>query len=382
MSHIKDVEITHNDDATITITGEIPFAELTKHRAAAIAHLGKDVQLDGFRKGNIPESVLVEKIGDMAVLSEMAERALAKAYPEIITTHEIDAIGYPQVSITKLAADNPLGFQATVAVIPTFSLPDYKEIAKTHTKDVQETEVTDDDIAVATKDILRRKVAYERLQQKAAAKAQDGDLPTPETVHAEDTPAEPTDAELPELTDEVAKTLGNFTTVAEFHDKLREELSTQKKQEAQNKHRALITDALVEATEITVPAVLVNSEIEQFLAQMRDDLKRAQLTMEEYLSHIKKTEEELKNEWKPAAEKRAKVQLILDAVAKAEEIVPDETIVANQVAALKQQYPDADEARVTTYVSSILRNEAVMKLLEGDKANETDSKKSDSKETK
>ncbi len=367
MDHIKNSTVTENDNATVTISGEVPFAELEKERAAALKKLGQNIEIDGFRKGNIPEAVLVERLGEMAILSEMAERALAKAYPEMLAAHEIDAIGYPEIAVTKLAPGNPLGFSATVAIVPAVTLPDYQAIAAPHQEKREAITVTDEEMETATKDILRRKVAYERLQQKAAAKAsrEAGDLPTPESVDADESAAEPTDNELPELTDEVAATLGPFASVQAFKDKLRVELTAQKEQEVANKRRATITDALLAATPITLPEILVNAELEQFLAQMKDDLQRAQLTLEEYLSHIKKTEDELKAEWRPAAERRAKTQLILDAIATKEAIEPDSELLDKQVAALKEQYKDADEARIRTYVRTILRNDAVMRRLEG-----------------
>lgn len=370
MSYIDKLTVTKNDDSTVTIAGDIPYSELHAQRTAAITHLGKDITIDGFRKGNVPEAVLVEKIGEMNLVTEMAERALATAYPHMLTKHTIDAIGYPQVSITKLAPDTDLGFTITVAVVPEFTLPDYRAVAAAHTPTETAAVVTDEDIAAATKDILRRKVAYDRLQAKAAQKAaaDTGDLPTPDTVQptdASDTDAEPADADLPELTDELVQTLGDFESVDAFTTQIRSELQEQKQHEAQNKHRAAITDALVEATTVTIPAVMIDAELEQFSAQMNEDLKRAQLSMEDYLAHIKKTEAELKDEWRPAAEKRATVQLVLDAIANQEEIEPDNTVVTEQVTALKQQYADADEDRIRTYVRTILRNEAVMKLLEG-----------------
>jgi trigger factor len=374
MSYINDMTVERDaDTSTVTVTGEIPYEELAKHRSAALEKLGADVEVDGFRKGHVPEDMLIEQIGEMNLLSEMAERALAATYPSILETHEIDAVGYPQINVTKLAADNPFGFTATIAVVPQFDLPNYHEVAQAHRTSTDDTTVTDEDIDSAVKDILRRKVAYERIQRKAARNAESQsdttDLPTPETVAQNETQdesnEEPTDDELPELTDEVVKEIGDFSDVAAFKAKVQEELAEQKTQEAKNKQRAAITDALVEATTITVPAVLVDAELEQIMAQMQEDLKQAQLSFEDYLSHLKKTEQELKDEWRPSAEKRAKVQLILDAIADAESLTPDENAVNDQITALKQQYPDADEARIRTYVTSILRNDAVMKLLEG-----------------
>jgi len=113
-----------------------------------------------------------------------------------------------------------------------------------------------------------------------------------------------------------------------------------------------------------LPTVLVDSELGQIKTQMAEDLARANMKMEEYLKHIKKTEEELLNEWKPAAEKRAKLQLVLNEIAKQEELKADENEVKAQVDMLMSQYKDADESRVRVYVASMLTNEAVMRLLE------------------
>jgi FKBP-type peptidyl-prolyl cis-trans isomerase (trigger factor) len=98
--------------------------------------------------------------------------------------------------------------------------------------------------------------------------------------------------------------------------------------------------------------------------QMEEDLTRANLKLDDYLAHIKKTKADLRAEWQPAAEKRAKLQLILNEIAKKENITPDVTELKEQVAGLMERYKDADERRVALYVASVLTNEAVMKHLE------------------
>lgn len=383
----KAFTVSKEAGSEVTITGEIPYEELAKERAAAIKHLGKNVKLDGFRDGHVPEKVLVEKLGEMAILTEMAERALAHMYPHILEAHEIDAIGYPKINITKIAPENPLGFTATVAVMPAITLPDYKSLAKEANQEKESLDVTDEELETQIKDLMRQKIAYERLQKKAAAQAEAkeekeekdlGDvteLPTPESEAAKEAEAEeeafdPEKVELPELTDEYVKTLGQpgqFETVDDFKSKMREHLSIEKERDVAAKHRAKITDAIIEKSELALPQVLIDSELEQMQAQMNDDLARSGLQMEDYLKHIKKTEAELKDEWKPAAEKRAKLQLILNEIAKEEKIQPDEKLVEEQTKQLKEQYKDADEARVRVYVASILQNDAVMKLLEEQK---------------
>ena len=115
---------------------------------------------------------------------------------------------------------------------------------------------------------------------------------------------------------------------------------------------------------MTLPAILIDSEINQMFAQMQEDLDKSELKMEDYLKHIKKTKDELKTEWTPAAQKRAKLQLVLNEIAKKEEIVPDAELVKKQTAELLERFKDADETRVKLYVASVLLNDTVLKSLE------------------
>ncbi len=129
-------------------------------------------------------------------------------------------------------------------------------------------------------------------------------------------------------------------------------------------HRAKITDAIIDQTLVTLPQVMIDAELNQMFAQMESDLTRAQLKIDDYLEHIKKTRDDLKKEWTPSAEKRAKLQLVLNEIAEKESITPSAGAVDSQVSALLEQYKDADEARVRIYVTSMLQNEEVMKKLE------------------
>jgi trigger factor len=375
MSDTYNVTVTKEENSSVKIEGEIAFSELEKQRDAAVKHLGKDVKIDGFRPGHIPADVLEKHIGEMVILGEMAERALAAVYPEILNENKLDVIGHPQVSLTKLAPDNPLGFTAVVAVMPEVTIPDYKKVAAEQKKESDE--VTDKDLEDAITDLQRKKMAYERMQanaqkQKEAEKKKvDGEavteLPTPETVEEPVTTEEEFNKlPLPELTDEYVQGLGEFKTVDEFKTKMREHLQIEKAQEVAQKHRAAITDAIIDGSSMELPQVMIDSEINQMFGQMEQDLERANLKMEDYLSHIKKTREDLIEEWKPAAEKRAKLQLVLNEIAKNENVELDQGKVDQEVDHLITHYKDADPARVRIYVESIMKNEEIMKMLEGE----------------
>lgn len=376
MSHSHTVDfktaftIEELPDSQVKISGALPYAELLSERKAALVELGKNVELDGFRKGNVPTPVLEKHLGEMTILSEMAERAIAHAYPHIITEHKIEAIGHPQIEVSKLAPDNDLEFSAIVAVVPTFTLPDYNKIAQAVNQNRPSDEVTDAELEDKIKEIQQQKRAYERMQElseqtKEEAESAAADLPTPESV--EKKVADDKDAPLPELTDESVKALGQpgqFESVEDFKTKLREHIEIEKKQNNAAKHRADITDGIIAVTEMSLPQILIDSEINQMFAQMEDDLKRSELKMDDYLAHIKKSKEELVEEWKPAAEQRAKLQLLLNEIAKKEELVPDPEKVNEQTAELLERFKDADEHRVRLYVASVLLNEEVMKGLE------------------
>jgi len=353
-------------DSQVKITGELSYAELASERNAALVALGKNVELDGFRKGHVPTPILEKHIGTMNILSEMAERAIAHSYPHILAAFEIDAIGHPHIEVTKIAPENPLAFTATVAVVPTFKLPDYESIAKEINLAKPTDEVTNAEVDAKVQEIQKSKRAYDRMQELSQQQPAAGEAKASmEEVQAK--VEKDTDAPLPELTDEYVKTLGQpgqFEDVAGFKTGLREHLTAEKKQHNAAKHRADITDAIIKKTDITLPQILIDSEINQMFAQMEDDLKRSELKMDDYLTHIKKTKEDLATEWKPAAQMRAQLQLILNEIAKDKEISPDEAEVANQTAALKTKFKDADEHRVKLYVTSMLQNESVMKHLE------------------
>lgn len=374
MNFKKDFQIEKVPGSMVKITGEIPYEELEKHRAKAIKELGQNLKVDGFRPGHVPEAVVVQKVGEMTLLTEMAERAMAAVYPEILKAHEIDPIGRPEIQITKIAPANHLGFTATVAVLPEIDLPDYKKLAREENASKSDVAVTDEDVDKQVQDILRQKAAYERLQKKAAAGEMETHTHADGTVHegpAHDDGGKPlediSDLKIPELTDEVVKALGapgQFESVADFKAKLREHLEIEKKREAEAKHRAALTDKIIAGSSFELPPILIDSEIGQMFAQMEEDIKRAGLSVDDYLSHMKKTRENLKKEWTPTAEKRARLQLVLNEIAKKESILPEKEAVEHEVKHLLEHYKNADETRVRIYVASVLQNEAVMKFLE------------------
>src|SRR3989344_2098328 len=114
----------------VEIEGELEAGAFENYFQKALKKIGKTLKLDGFRSGKIPESVLLSKVPEIRILEEMAELALSEYYPKILEDKKIDAISHPQISLTKLARKNPLGFKIKTAVLPEVKLPAYKDLAK------------------------------------------------------------------------------------------------------------------------------------------------------------------------------------------------------------------------------------------------------------
>lgn len=357
MTH-KNVTITDKEKSTKEITGEVASDILEQKREEALKNFARDVEVDGFRKGNAPTDVVEKHIGEDKLMTEAAHLALSDAYPAIITEHGIRAIGQPQIAITKLARGNDLGFTITTAVVPEVNLPDYKKVAKderaAQKKKSDGVEVTDTEVEETITQV-RKNVAQQRaMEAQQNFKA------------GEETPSMPEikDEDLPELTDDFVKTLGDFKDVDDFKAKLRGNLKQEKERKERENIRQAIAEKLIEQTKIDLPDLVVEAELEKMLARMKDDVSRAGIEFPEYLEKIGKKEDDLRTDWRESAEKKAAMQLILNKIAAEEDIRPDKDVLENEVSQLKEMHPDAQDAHIMTYVETYLTNEEVLKFLE------------------
>src|SRR3989344_608731 len=142
------VTIKNLPESEVEIEGEIASEEFATFRTDALASINTEITIDGFRPGHATEIALVAKVGEEKILLEMAETALQKAYPEIIEQEKLDAIGRPNITITKLAKDNPLGFKIKTAISPKIKLSDYAAAAKkVASEQAEKVEVTDKEVA-------------------------------------------------------------------------------------------------------------------------------------------------------------------------------------------------------------------------------------------
>jgi len=127
-------------------------------------------------------------------------------------------------------------------------------------------------------------------------------------------------------------------------------------------------EAILKEISINIPEVLINNELHTMTTQFRHDISRMGMKFDEYLKYIKKSEEDLKKEWRTDAESRVKTQLLVAKIANAEKIKPDEERVKFQTKQLLDQQKGSGgkdmEMRARMYVEMVLTNEAVFGFLE------------------
>jgi len=284
-----NVVVTNLEHSEIEITGEIPSEYFTPFRNKAIKKLGDKTKIDGFRSGHIPEKILLERISEQVVLEEAAEMALSQVYPKIVADKKLSVIGYPQITLTKLAKGNPLGYKIKTAVIPEFELPPYTNIAQEVMSKKEIIEVNEKEIDDVILDIRKTRAQSEKKQQTQPNK--DTDVNT--LVDAQGNPlrtkeSEVSDINLPPLNDETVKTFGDFKDIADFRNRLKENMIKEKGLRAKDKKRAELSDALISKTTIDLPNILVESELDKMLGQLKDDISRMNMKYEDYLAHMKK----------------------------------------------------------------------------------------------
>ncbi|KKS04110.1 MAG: Trigger factor [Candidatus Nomurabacteria bacterium GW2011_GWC2_41_8] len=345
----------------IEIEGEIETDKFESYFKKALKKIGEILELDGFRKGKIPESVLLSKVPEIRILEEMAEMALGEHYPKIIEDEKIDAIGRPEISITKLARKNPLGFKIKTAVLLEIKLPDYKKIAKKIIADITDAEknhvVSDEDVENTIMDIRKSRAPKKHMAD--ATPPREGEAPSPSEKAGDEVKEE-----LPEFNDAFVQALGPFKDVTDFKAKLKENIKLEKENQNREKTRLKIVEGMIDESVVELPELLVGIELDKILYRMESDIAQMGLKFEDYLKHLNKTKEDLRKEFRTDAEKKAKLALILNEIAKMEKIIPDPEQVAKEVVAILEQYKEADPERAKMHAENVLTNEKIFQFLE------------------
>jgi trigger factor len=422
------MEIKKLPKSQIEFSITVSAAEFEKFINTAAEDLSKDLKIDGFRPGKAPRNVVEQKVGAEKVLAHGAERAIKKTYVDAVTKNKLDTIGEPKITITKIAVGNDLEYKATAAVIPEIKLSNYRRdvrsIKKPKLEKVTKQQIEKEletlqksraklvTVARAAKKDDRVEIDFEvfaggKVIEGGSAKnhpltigenyfipgfedqlvgmkekeEKEFKLDFPKDYHQKKLAGKPArfkvkmnlvqKKELPEIDDTFAKGLGKFENLAAFKKNLSEGIELEQKHKSDEKWRAQAIEKIAVESQIELPDVLVDQELEKMMAEFEQNIAAMGLQLETYLENIKKSKSEITKGWKESAEKRVRAALVLKEIAKAEEIkVPSDEVEEemNKVLAYYKSVGNIDKnvdmERLYAYAKGILSNEKVFELLE------------------
>lgn len=319
-------------DSEVELVGEIPFETLAPYRQRAVKHLAEHMELPGFRPGKVPMDMALKKVGEQATLEEAVELLVKDFYPTLIEEQKLDAVGRPDIRVTKLASGNPVGLTIRATVYPEVTLPkNWKGLA--------------DKIAAelpmpATEEEVQK--TLEDLQKSRKAE---------------------------KLDDEFAKSVGAFENVEHLKTQIHKGITEEKQRATKDARRGKLVEALLKDTKVEVPKLFVESELEKIMAQMREDITRMGMEFDAYLKHANKTEADIRKDFAEQAAKRAKLQLALNKIAIVEQVDAEPTAVEHEMKHALEHFPDANPELLGIHIQTVLKNELVLKMLEGEVAN-------------
>ncbi|MCF7835666.1 MAG: hypothetical protein K9M15_00915 [Candidatus Marinimicrobia bacterium] len=350
------LEIKKLEKSEVEIAGEIPAEEFAGYWGKALAEMSKDVSVAGFRPGKVPEKILVEKFGENAILDKAAEMALGEFYPKIVREKKLEVISPPQVTVTKITKNGPLGFKLRAIVLPEIKLPeDYQAIAKKVSEKKEEVVVADKEIDDAIEYLRKMKANTPENNNSSEELKKEGE--------------DKKEEKLPEVNDDFAKSVGKFESLAELKETIKKNIQAEKENKSKEKKRIEMMDAIINKTEVEIPEVLVEGEKRKMLNELKSSIANMGLKWEDYMNHVKKKEEEILAGWEKDALKRVKYGLLLEQLTKDLKIeISDEDITAKikdlGLDPRMGEKEGVDKDRIKGYAFGIIRNEKIFKFLE------------------
>ncbi|HEV3244994.1 MAG TPA: trigger factor [Candidatus Paceibacterota bacterium] len=352
MSAATNVKVSRDDKRwEAEISAELPAEALSKYREEALKEIQQGAKLDGFRPGKAPIERIIQIYGEPTVLRHAAEHAIKHELPEILAAEGLPVVETPRVSIESPEVGKPLKFTARAALAPEVKLPDYNKIAARINSQKQDTNVSDEEHAQAVAHLRRERARIDRIESG-----------TEPQKAAEETRAL-AENDLPALDDQFVRSLG-YENAEKFSEALRTNIKNEKELQAAQKRRAAILDELVKESSIRYPSILLDYELDDMEARLASDLSQIGQTIESFLAQQKKTREQVRADWTEAADKRAKIRLLLSEIARKENIELKQEDLEHEIKHAKKHYPQADIETLRAHIAHAMRNELTLKRLE------------------
>ena len=411
-------EVKQGEKYQVNLEVEVPAEEMALDIKLAAKRIGAKVDIPGFRKGKVPFSILEAHVGTAALLEEAAETVVNRTYAEALTKHDIHPVAQPEIRLDQIGKDQPLKYTAIITVRPEVKLGDYKglEVVK------KVYEVSEEDVAKELEAARERVAKF--LDAEEGAKVENGDqavidftgyvdgeafeggaaedyplnigsgsfipgfedqvvgmaaneekdieVTFPEKYQEESLAGKPATFKvkvkaikkriLPELDDAFAQDISETAdTLEQLKKELKDRMQANFDKNADEMCRSEAIAQAVENAEIDIPPVMIENRVEELIGDMARRLEQQGLNMDMYLEYTKSNMEQMREQYKPQAENSVRVDLVMDAIAKAEDVKVEEADIRKQIEEMAAAYWQPAEA----IREAIVKNNAMPEMIEG-----------------
>ena len=375
------------------LTVEVPAEEVEKALQAAYMKEKNKISIPGFRKGKVPRAMIEKMYGAAVFYEEAANILIQDNYAAAMEESKEDIVSRPTIDIVQIESGKPFIFTAEVAVRPEVTLGKYKGVQVTKI----DTTVTDEEVESAlekeqqknsrTVTVTDRPVAngdtavidFEGFVDGVAFEGGKGEnhpleigshsfidtfedqlvghntgdevevnVTFPEKYQAADLAGKPAvfkvkineikTKELPELNDEFASEVSEFDTLAEYKEDLRKHLEVEKENEAKRTKEDEALKKIIDKSTMELPEAMIDTQCENMINEFAQRIAQSGLSMEQYMQFSGMTIDGLKEQVRPEAETRIKSSLVLEQIAKEENIEVSEDEINAEVEKMAAQY--------------------------------------------
>ena len=385
------VEKLENNMAKLTI--EVPANDLEKALQSAYMKQKNKIAMPGFRKGKVPRQMIEKMYGAEIFYDDAANALIPKAYSEAYDECDLEIVSRPEINIVQIEKGKSFIFTADVATKPEVKLGEYKglEVDKVSTrvtqkevdakiqeeaeKNAREVVVTDRPVADGDEVILDFEgfvdgEAFEggkgenypltigsgsfipgfeeQLVGAEAEKEVEVKVTFPEDYHAEElkgkeavfkcTVHEIKAKELPEIDDEFAAEVSEFDTLEEYKADVKAKIKEQKAADGKRNQEDQAVEQAVKNAEYEIPQPMIDTQTTQMVEDFAQRIQSQGITLEQYFQFTGLTAEKMMEDMKPQAIKRIETRLVLEAIAKAENIEITDEKVDEELAKMAESY--------------------------------------------
>ena len=385
------VEKLEKNMAKLTI--EVSAEELEKAIEGAYQKNKNKISIPGFRKGKAPRKMIEQMYGKSVFYEDAANALIPDAYDKALEECEEQIVSSPKIDVTQLEAGKPFIFTAEVALKPEVTLGKYKGVkvdkidvkvsdedidaeinrereSNARTISVEDRAVKDGDMTVIDFEGFVDGVAFEggkgenhpleigshsfidtfedQLVGKNAGDEVDVNVTFPEKYQAADLAGKPAlfkvkihevkAKELPELNDEFAQDVSEFNTLEEYKEDLKKHLEVQKEDEAKRTKEDEAIQKIIDKSTMEIPEAMIKTQCENMVNEFAQRLAQSGLSMEQYMQFSGLTLDKLEEQVRPEAETRIKSSLVLEQIAKDENIEVSEEEIDAEIEKMAKAY--------------------------------------------